>query len=200
MAYKFRKGINFARKIEKYYKKEKLFLAARKSAIGLTFLTTAITVFVIFLNIKISIQTRSLTIERKKLLDSLLEHSIENEKLFVISDKVRFAKKILNTEDVRFLTYYKAVDDVIKEISKQSTESAIQIQQFQLDKNRNVNFEITTESLQGYLSFLDSIDETKFLNLFEDLTLTRFNITKSSNSDLYTLKFKGRFKQLDEKD
>ena len=199
MAYTFRKGINFARKLDKYYKKEKIFALIRRIAVGITLTTTILAFVVIFLNLRVSIRTRNLAVERKRLLDSLLERSAENEKLFVLSDKIRFARKILDTEDVRFLVYYKAVDNVIKDIAKQSTESAIQIQNFQLDKNRNVSFEISTEDLKEYLDFLDSIDDPKFLKLFKELTLANFNITKGAATNLYSLKFKGKFKPLDEK-
>ena len=197
MSYTFRKGINFAYRLDKYYKKEKLFALLRKISILMTFLVTLVTIIVIFLNIKTSIQTKELTFEKRKILQLFLEHSTETEKIFTLLDKMKFTQKVLNTKDVRFLIYYKAVDDIIKEISKESSHSAIQIKNFSLDKNRKVDFEITTEDLQEYLKLLDSIDKQKFLNLFEELTLTNFNINNEISSNVYTLKFRGKFKPLD---
>lgn len=196
--YKFRKGINFAKNIEKYYKKEKIFTYLRQASIALTLITTFSVFILVWFNLRSSLQIRELAQRRRDLLNSFLERSIESEKLLVISDKIKFMKSLLENKDARFLLYYRTIEDIVKRVKNESTSSAaIQIDNFELDNNRNTKFELTSTDFNSYLQLLDFIDEAKFLNLFENLTLTNFSLTKGEENNSYSLKFKGKFKRLD---
>ncbi len=195
MAYSFRKGINFATKLDKYYKKEKAFSLLRRISLVLTGLTVITAFILIFLNVRTLIKLRNLAIKRKTLIDSLLEHSTQNEKLSVIADKTEYTRKLLDTQDVRFIAYYKVVTDLIDEISNESTSSAVKINNFQLTKNREVKFELSTSNPETYLQILNSIDSDEFLSNFERLTLKNFSISGNANESSYTLTFEGKFKK-----
>lgn len=199
--YKFRKGINFAKNIEKYYKKEKIFANLRRASIALTLITTFFAFILVWLNLKTSLQIGQLAQKRRNILSSFLEKSNENEKLLVISDKIKFIKNLLENKDVRFLLYYKAIENVVKKVETEGTSSAlIKIETFELDNNRSTVFELTTTDFTSYLKLLDLIDQDKFLNLFENLTLTNFSLTKGEKNNSYSLKFKGKFKKLNDEE
>ncbi len=198
MSYTFRKGINFAKKIDKYYKKEKFFSLLRKISIFFSVFTSIVAFLVVFLNLHTAIRLRNLVLERKKLVDLLLKKSLENEKLLIVADKIRYARKLLKEKDVRFLTYYRKINEIVESITNESSSSAIKIQNFELDNKRNVSFELVTATSEDYIKALEFIDRDEFLDLFNELVLTSFGLTKGKVINEYSLQFKGKFKELDE--
>ena len=196
MAYTFRKGINFAKKIDKYYKKEKIFSFFRKFSIFLSLMTVILTIVLLTKSLRLSLLLKEKNLEKKRLMNEFLQTATENEMLFTISTKTRLIRKILRTDDVKFLNYYKAINDILEELSHESSASAVQIKQFSLKKDRTVNFELITQQPSAYLQLLDSFDTPKFLNLFESLTLKKFSIANVGKIEMYSLKFSGKFKPI----
>ena len=199
MPYTLRRGINFIRNLEKYYQKEKPFVYFRYFTIVFTFTTIVLSLYFIFLNLSLSLKIRSLINQKKEILEVFLTRYSETEQISVITDKLKFILNTLEKEDTRFPVYYKKINQLISTDSAKndSTQEAnAKIEKFSLDKNKEVEFTITVQGTDNFVQLLNNIDNEDFYQSFEYLELINLNLTKGEETNLYILKFKGRFKKL----
>lgn len=197
MGYILRKGINFAKKIDKYYQQEKTFKFLRTLSTMFSLLSIFLLVMVIYFNLKTTIEIRDLSIKKNQLIGSVSQLTVENKKLFEIADKTNYVKRLLDKEDVQFWVYYGKINEIIENISKESTDSAVVLKNFDLDNKRQTKFELVTTTPANYLKVLQFIDREEFLNIFENLNLTSFSLKKNLEENVYSLEFTGVFKELD---
>ncbi|GIW62706.1 MAG: hypothetical protein KatS3mg090_0532 [Patescibacteria group bacterium] len=213
---KFRKGINFSRRISDFEKKEKIFSYIRKTVIIITLLIVLITGKIIYDNIKLSIDLKKITQQRNDLLESISQNTARNQKLAVIAKKIKLLKEYLNNNDVNFNQYYSKVSDLINleqpsdlisdensatESAEIATDSAdiakkIELKTMTLSTDQKTTLVFNTFNQESYKELLELIENPDFLDLFSKLELKGIILDQQEQNTNLEINLEGVFNKL----
>ncbi|GIW63349.1 MAG: hypothetical protein KatS3mg091_151 [Patescibacteria group bacterium] len=212
---KFRKGINFSRRISGFEKKEKIFSYIRKTVVAITLLVFAITAKIIYDNVRLSLELRKITKARSDLIETISQNTARNQKLAVIAQKIKILKDYLNNDDANFKAYYTKVidlinldvssDQILEETATDSASTAtqsaqlikkIELKNMSLDTSQKTTLVFNTFNQEAYKELLDLIENPDFLNLFSKLELKGIILDQNADNSNLEINLEGTFNKL----
>lgn len=184
-----KKYINLLSQKKDYQKKEKFFRLFRGTTTLLGIITILFLLTIFFIDEKIKKEHQTLLSKKKDFLNQLILKKDVEKQIIYFNEKSNFFNKILK-EDINFLPYYR----VLKTYLPVSTQSA-DISLIKYNNTKKVEFALAFSNYQDLYNSLSNLENEKFLNLFDDLTLNSINLSETKIKN-YQLSFKGRFKTL----
>jgi hypothetical protein len=184
------KDINLLTKKKDYENKEKVFRFFRKISIISGFLIVALLLIIFLFQQKIKTQYQELLSKKEQKLNQLLQKKEIEKKMLYINEKSISFKKNLQ-EDVSFLPYY----HILLGHFPISSESA-NIKLIVYNNKRDVELLLNFYNYQDLYQSLGRLEEEKFLNLFDHLSLNSFSLSEEKMKS-YQLTLKGKFKPIE---
>lgn len=184
-----KKYINLIVNREDYQKYEEYFFIFRKIVFvlfGIFFIIS----FYFFLSIRsLNKKIEILNLEKTTILRFINQNTEKYAKLNYLKGKYIDLKNFLK-DDANSSFYYSILNDALKE----SSESAI-IKEFNINKNREVDFKIGFSNFSELRSFFKFIESDIFLKNFEKIFLKNFTVIGKTEEreENYELSFYGKF-------
>ncbi len=177
-----------------YQKVEKYFSHLRVFILILSFILLALVTF-FFVYLKQKNQEINNLLGQKSALIEIINRQKENEAKLIFIQKKYQALKDFMKDDANFLPYYNLLNSALS----LSTGSAM-LEKVQIDKGRNVVFDISFTNIGELTNFLSFIESESFLKQFETLSLKNYSAfnEEASQTESYKLSFEGRFVPLNE--
>lgn len=170
---------------------EKSVLLSAKSRYYVTI--TGIILFILFLILSflqfdLERKIKDLTVRKENSLRTINSNSDLVAKLRVFNQKKSQFDRFI-VEDTSFLPYYNLLKDDVSQIASSSS-----LQNFVIDNKRFAEFTIGVGKDILISDFLKTIESPSFLNNFDSLKMSGFNLN-SSESVGFQFKFSGVFKE-----
>jgi len=181
--------INLLTQRKDYQKKEKFFSRFRRMTTLLGVVTILFLIIVFAIEEKIKKEYQTLLAKKQDFLNQLISKKDVEKQIIYFNEKSNFFNKVLK-EDINFLPYYR----VLKTYLPVSTQSA-DISMIKYNNTKKVEFVLTFSNYQDLYNSLSNLENEKFLNLFDELTLNSINLSETKIRN-YQLSFRGRFKPL----
>jgi len=184
-----KKGINLIVNREDYHKIETVFSYLKLSIIVLfiLFLVTS-SYFLINLKQKDN-QLKIINLEKQSVLRLINENSQKFAQLNYLRQKYQLLKTYIK-DDANSSPYYSLLNEALKDAS-----DSAQINEFNIDKDRRVDFTIAFSDFSSLRNFFKIIESQKFLKNFESIYLKSFNVIGATidRKENYELSFYGKF-------
>ncbi|MCX7956069.1 MAG: hypothetical protein N2593_03145 [Patescibacteria group bacterium] len=184
-----KKTINLIINREDYQKYENFFILFKK-IVFVFFIIFIIVFFYFFIRlINLNKQIKDYNSEKINLLKIINENTEKFVKINYLRSKYYDFKNFIK-EDSNSYFYYSLLNDALTK----SSESA-NIKEFNIDKNRNVDFTIAFNDFESLRDFFQFIESDIFLKNFEKIFLKNFLVigATENRSENYQLSFYGKF-------
>jgi hypothetical protein len=140
---------------------------------------------------------------KKDYLNYLIENKDNEAELRYFNAKEQQLKEY-SKDDASFLPYYQVLLNALNYASDSaaiSTSEAVLLKNISIDKNRRSEFNIQLANLEVAVNFMRYVESDVFLNNFDELVLTNFNLfetKQTEKSENYQFKFSGVFKKIND--
>jgi len=184
-----KKGINLIVNREDYHKIETVFSYLKLSIIVLFVLFLVISSYFLISLKKKDNQLRIINLEKQSVLRLINENSQKFAQLNYLRQKYQLLKTYIK-DDANSSPYYSLLNEALKDAS-----NSAQIKEFNIDKNRQVDFTIAFSDFPSLRNFFKVIESQKFLKNFESIYLKSFNVIGATidRKENYELSFYGKF-------
>ncbi len=184
-----KKHVNLQIKKKGYQKLEKILLTIKTVSFVLVLLVFLLTSVLFLLRTSVRSEYTKLETQKANLLTLILRRkTTENEAIYFNQKSTYFNTNL--KEDVNFLPYYRNLQKYLELASNSAS-----IESIDYDNKRNVSMVLKFNDYESFYSYLSSLQDPVFLNLFETLRLDSFSITEAKVSN-YNLSFTGKFKEI----
>lgn len=184
-----KRRINLIINREDYQKYEEYFLLLKKIVYGLFLIFFLVFLYFFILIKNLDKKINILSLEKTNALKIINKNTNKYVKNNYLKLKYTDLKNFLK-DDASSSFYYSLLNNALKESSESAT-----IKEFNINKNRDVDFTIAFSSFSDLRNFFQFIESEKFLKNFEKIFLKNFLVIgKTENKEEnYELSFYGRF-------
>jgi len=188
-----KKRINLLQHRFKEKSNEHIYQIVKKFSSIASLLLFIIFLVVSVLFVQLSQSRKKTELEKQQLLTYLLQQKELEAKIMYFKQKQTQLDNYVKN-DARFIRYYKVLNTSLS----YATNSPILVS-VEIDKDRNTSFTVRVQDVGSAVSFLKYVESQQFLQFFNDLSLTHFNLLEPDykrKSSSYEFAFRGQFNLL----
>jgi hypothetical protein len=181
--------INLIVNREDYHKTETFFSYLKLSIFIIFILFLLVSSFFLILFKQKNNQLKIINLEKQSVLRLINENSQKFAQLNYLRQKYKLLKTYIK-DDANSSPYYSLLNEALKDAS-----NSAQINEFNIDKDRRVDFTIAFSDFPSLRNFFKIIESQKFLKNFESIYLRSFNVIGATidRKENYELSFYGKF-------